>query len=650
MLGPFNRMLGHLSVRLKLAIGFAVVLLLTLLTTLTGWLALGDAIERSQKLTQIAQLNDYSKDLRAERITFRVLDDDQSRAQLADTLKQLEGLVDSMRPRYLSPENVRLISEKRDIVGRYRADFEKLQHSVVSRRQQRQALQAQESELDTRIDALQGQLVTRLSQLGQPAVQGQALNLVDTLGRHVEVAHQRASIPAYFSDPLQAFESVGQTPMDAAEATLGQLREVLQRLGQDDTLLAPVAAGMDRYRQLLRQYAQASIAVELLQNDMEQLGNQVTVSSRELSDNQVAQRDEQALAARSLMTSVALLALLIGGLAAWLISQQITAPLRQTLEQAERIASGDLSQIDAVDRRDELGQLQGSMRAMALSLRELLGGIDRGVGQLSQAVDELATVSEQTQQRVGQQKEETDQVATAMNQMSATVQEVAQNAEQASQAATTADHQAQLGDQVVAEAIGRIEQLAGQMEHCQAAMGHLASESQRIGSILDVIKSVSEQTNLLALNAAIEAARAGEAGRGFAVVADEVRGLAQRTQQSTEEIEQLIGNLHSGTDQVIALLDDSKRLTGQSVELSRKAGEALGQITATVSTIQGMNQQIATASEQQSVVAEQINRSVMNVRDVSDQTSAASEQTAASSNELGKLGRELRGMVGRFSL
>ncbi|MGN8249773.1 methyl-accepting chemotaxis protein [Pseudomonas sp. SMV7] len=234
--------------------------------------------------------------------------------------------------------------------------------------------------------------------------------------------------------------------------------------------------------------------------------------------------------------------------------------------------------------------------------------------------------------------------------MSATVQEVAQNAEQASLAATNADQQAQMGDQVVAEAIGRIEQLARQMDHCLAAMQHLAGESQRIGSILDVIKSVSEQTNLLALNAAIEAARAGEAGRGFAVVADEVRGLAQRTSTATEEIGQLIDSLHSGTDEVTRLLDNSKSLTEQSVELSRRAGHALGQITDTVSSIQGMNQQIATASEEQSVVAEQINRSVLNVRDVSDQTSAASEQTAASSGELEQLGQQLRGMVRRFSI
>ena len=647
MLGPFNQLLGNLSVRLKLTLGFAVVLLLTSLTTLTGWLALDDAIDRSEKLTQIAQLNDYSKDLRAERITFRVLGDDESRAQLAQTLSQVESLLANMRPRYSAPEDVRLITDKGEIVGRYRSDFDKLQHAVQARQQRRDTLQSQTGELEHAISDLQGQLVKRLN---QTTAQGEALNFIEALERQVEIASQQASVPAYYSEPLQAFEQIGQNAATRAETTLEQLRQWLPRVDLDSALPAAVTSNLARFREQLSQYAQAAIIVEQLQNDMEQLGNQITTSSQALSNHQVEQRDEQALAARSLMTSVALLALLIGALAAWVISQQITVPLKQALRQAERIAQGDLNQVDEVQRHDELGQLQGSMRAMTSSLRDLLGGIDQGVTQLSKAVDELATVSEQTQLRVGQQKEETDQVATAMNQMSATVQEVAQNAEQASRAATAADEQAQRGDQVVAQAVKRIEQLAGQMEHCQAAMGHLAGESQRIGSILDVIKSVSAQTNLLALNAAIEAARAGEAGRGFAVVADEVRGLAQRTQQSTEEIEQLIDNLHSGTDQVMGLLDDSRQLTEQSVELSRQAGDALGQITETVSTIQGMNQQIATASEQQSVVAEQINRSVMNVRDVSDQTHEASEQTAASSGELEQLGRALRGMVGRFSL
>ncbi|MGE8407801.1 MAG: methyl-accepting chemotaxis protein [Pseudomonas sp.] len=235
-----------------------------------------------------------------------------------------------------------------------------------------------------------------------------------------------------------------------------------------------------------------------------------------------------------------------------------------------------------------------------------------------------------------------------MNEMAATVHEVARNAEEASEAAMMADQQAREGDRVVSEVIAQIERLAQEVGNSSEAMNQLKSESAKIGSVLDVIKSVAQQTNLLALNAAIEAARAGEAGRGFAVVADEVRSLAQRTQQSTEEIEELIAGLQSGTQQVAAVMDNSRHLTENSVELTRSAGVSLDTITRTVSSIQSMNQQIAAAAEQQSAVAEEINRSVMNVRDVSDQTSAASEETAASSVELARLGTHLQTLVARF--
>ncbi|WDY58438.1 methyl-accepting chemotaxis protein [Pseudomonas sp. PSKL.D1] len=519
--------LNHISVGAKLALGFTVVLLLTLATTLTGWRALDDAIIRSEQLSEIGLITDLVKDLRAERLAYRLQADSQSKATIHQTLDQLEHLLTALQQRSRVGESQQMLTQKLLVLKRLRETFAALQQAVDSRN------------------------ATRMEQLH----------------------HQ-----------------------------------------------------------------------------MEQMGNELDAASVELSARKVEQRDDEALAARTLLAIVALLALAVGTVASWLITRQITHPLRQTLAQAARIARGELSLQEPAHRQDELGQLQASMRDMTLSLRELIGGIDQGVGHLSQAATQLAASSHDTQVRISQQREETDQVATAMHQMSATVQEVARNAEQASQAATDADQQAQLGDKVVAEAIERIERLAAQMDHCLAAMQHLAGEGQRIGSILDVIKSVSEQTNLLALNAAIEAARAGEAGRGFAVVADEVRGLAQRTQHSTEEIEQLIGSLHSGTDEVTQLLDSSKQLTEQSVELSRKAGDALGRITDTVSNIQGMNQQIATASEQQSVVAEQINRSVLNVRDVSDLTSAASEQTAASSGELEQLGQQLRGMVGRFRL
>ncbi|MDP3814585.1 methyl-accepting chemotaxis protein [Pseudomonas sp.] len=375
---------------------------------------------------------------------------------------------------------------------------------------------------------------------------------------------------------------------------------------------------------------------------------------RELSDKLFAEqlrlRGEDIRFANGLLIGIALLAFCFGVLAAWLITRMIVRPLGDTLTIAERIAQGDLSGALQVERRDELGQLQQSMQRMTGSLRELIGSLSSGITRIASSAEELSAVTGQTSVGVSNQKIETDQLATAMHEMAATVQEVARNAAAASAAALEADQQARQGDLIVAEAVGQIARLAEEMELSAAAMTSLTQQSVQIGSVLDVIKSVAEQTNLLALNAAIEAARAGEAGRGFAVVADEVRGLAQRTQQSTSEIEGLIANLQTGAQQAMSMISNSRTLTGTTVELTRQAGSALASITGSVSNIQSMNLQIAAAAEQQSSTAEEINRSVLNVRDITEQSAAATEQTAASSVELARLGNELQLLVNRFRL
>ncbi|RZA15041.1 MAG: methyl-accepting chemotaxis protein, partial [Proteobacteria bacterium] len=343
-------------------------------------------------------------------------------------------------------------------------------------------------------------------------------------------------------------------------------------------------------------------------------------------------------------------ALIASVLAAWIITRMIVIPLRETLQLADRVANGDLTHNEAPTRKDELGLLQTSMHRMTLNLRQLIGGLRDGVTQIASAAEQLSAVTEQTSAGVNSQRTETDQVATAMNQMAATVQEVARNAEQASNAAVSASREVREGDAVVSKAVIQIETLATEVGRSKVAMDELKQESNKIGGVLDVIKAVAEQTNLLALNAAIEAARAGEAGRGFAVVADEVRSLAQRTQTSTEEIATLIDGLHSRTAQVATTLENSRLLTDDSVALTRDAGTSIGNISRSITTIESMNQQIAASAEEQSAVAEEINRSVINVRDISEQTASASEETASSSVELARLGVHLQGLMGKFVL
>ncbi|WP_374761355.1 methyl-accepting chemotaxis protein [Pseudomonas sp. sp1636] len=237
-----------------------------------------------------------------------------------------------------------------------------------------------------------------------------------------------------------------------------------------------------------------------------------------------------------------------------------------------------------------------------------------------------------------------------MNEMTATVHEVARNAEAAAASTENADNRVSRGAEVVRQTLVRIDQLAAAMDTTTQSIERLSQDTQRIDSVLDVIKSVAEQTNLLALNAAIEAARAGEQGRGFAVVADEVRALAQRTQQSTAEIEGLIATLREGARRSVADMQQSGALVAHVVEDANQTEGALAGIAEAVTLIFEMNQQIAAAAEQQTAVAEEISRSVTSIRDIADQSSAAMDETAASSTQLAALGRELQGMAGHFRL
>ncbi|GAB7530959.1 methyl-accepting chemotaxis protein [Pseudomonas sp. 3A(2025)] len=641
-----NHSLDNLSVRLKLALGFGLVLSLTLTITLTGWYGLDTMIERSESISSIAQLSNLTKDLRAERILFREENTAQSATRVEDRLNELETHLGLLRKEVEDRRSLDLLGAQSGIVASLEKTFAELALQRKGRDEASSTLQQQAVLAVQAIGQVESEVLKAVSQEQDNSDRLDEFTNLSQLKQQIQLA--RFQVQTYTFTGKQEDETAAITALDEA---LKEIAQIAQDQAEDNLqALKPAEAALQLYKASLGAFREAQVKVEQNQQSMENLGDKMLESVAELIGLQGSLRDTEAGHARSTLTGVASLAMLFGLLAAWIMTRQIIVPLRQALVAAERIAVGDLSCDLHTLRHDEMGQLQASIQTMTVNLRALINGISDGVTQIASAAEQLSAVTEQTNVGVNNQKEETDQVATAINEMAATVLQVASNAQQASQAAAHADQQARDGDKVVGEAIGQIEQLAGEMRNSTQAMNSLKLESGKIVGVLDVIKSVSQQTNLLALNAAIEAARAGEAGRGFAVVADEVRSLAQRTQQSTEEIEELIAALQSGTQQVATTLDNSRSLTDQSVDLSRRAGSALEQITRTVASIQDMNRQIATASEQQSAVAEQINRSVVNVRNISEQTATASEETATSSIELARLSNHLKELVGRFKV
>lgn len=344
---------------------------------------------------------------------------------------------------------------------------------------------------------------------------------------------------------------------------------------------------------------------------------------------------------------IALAALATVGLA-MLLTRSIVHPLKEALSAAENVARGDLTNPIQTHGNDEVSRLLKALASMQQNLRETLQGISGSATQLATAADELNTVTLDSTQGLQQQNNEIEQAATAVNEMTTAVEEVARNAVSTSDATRQSSESAHLGQERVSETANAINALASDVQHTGELVQSLANQSQDIGKVLEVIRAIAEQTNLLALNAAIEAARAGESGRGFAVVADEVRALAHRTQQSTQEIEQMVQGMRSGSSLALDSMQASASRAASTLVLAERAGEALQTITASVHEIHERNLVIASAAEEQAQVAREVDRNLVNIRDLSVRSAAGADQTSASSHELSKLANALQGMVQRF--
>jgi methyl-accepting chemotaxis protein len=350
------------------------------------------------------------------------------------------------------------------------------------------------------------------------------------------------------------------------------------------------------------------------------------------------------------LSIISVFSLIFGLSLGWLVSNSVSSRLCKVARRLEIIATGDLTQSQSIDGNDEIGNLQRSMQSMHKQLRSVIKKIHTTTVQLATSSEQLSSVTTQSCKNIEHQQIETDQMATAMNEMASTVHEVAVSVTSTSNAARDANMETVNSRKMVDDAVEGMLQLAKQIDINSEDIANLARDSENINTVLEVIKIIAEQTNLLALNAAIEAARAGEQGRGFAVVADEVRTLAGRTQESTAEINQIIENLQTGSKKAVDAMNLSREKAKSVVEQVTMAEESLQAIAMSASEIDQMSSQIATAAEEQSSVADEMNRSIIRINDMTAENSAGAKQTEQAGMELAKMASELQTIVKQFAI
>ncbi|MDD1000033.1 methyl-accepting chemotaxis protein [Pseudomonas sp. TNT2022 ID1044] len=400
---------------------------------------------------------------------------------------------------------------------------------------------------------------------------------------------------------------------------------------------------------------QPELASALLSNEMgprgaalnEHMQGLISMSEKGVADaSSTSKRMYQR--AQWIVGSIIAIALIATLILAWSLTRSITKPINQALQVARRIASGDLSGKIASGNKDEAGQLLNALADMQGHLRTTIRGITDSAQQLASAAEEMSSVMEESTRGLQQQNDQIELAATAVTEMSTAVDEVAANAVSSAEASEASNKDSKHGHVQVSETIASIQDLVTEVLDASKQAEGLSSQAQDISKVLEVIRGIADQTNLLALNAAIEAARAGEAGRGFAVVADEVRSLAQRTQKSTEEIELMINNIQAGTGTTVNALQSSAEHASQTLRRAKGAGLALEKIIASISQINERNLVIASSTEQQALVAREVDENLVIIRDLSNQTAAGATQTSAASQDLSRLAIGLNGLVNRF--
>lgn len=640
--------LADLSVGGKLLWAFGLVSILSALAIAIALHASNILRSGSKQSQAIAEINLLLLKARAVEKDFALTASPANADQLRELLAELDSQAKELAATADDSFLTRL-EEIRQSSLEYQGQFSKFADDIFRAKRALADMQTQAEEARIQFEFVELDMFSALreSVTGQAQLNADALTFTENASSLIRsLLAVRNGEFAYIRQADDRSLEDWQSLMSGVE---GELSRLQSRIGQEhQDILEAARVALKNYRSTFQHYSASHSAAEHGALLMQRLAETVLEQADRALDEHQQKMEHLMNAIMRVLVISAVVILTLATLACLVIRQLIVPPLKRTLALAQAIAAGDLSCDITETRRDELGQLSRAMHGMTNNLRDLVSRIALGIGHLHSAAEQLQAASQESSMGAIAQKRDTEQAATATEHMATSAEHVYHHAQAAVTAAREAHHQASEGDIVVRQGSDQISFLAKDIDVSVTTIHELHESSERIGGVLDVIMAVAEQTNLLALNAAIEAARAGEQGRGFAVVADEVRALARRTQDSAREIEFLVARLQSLSNRAVSQMSGSAHLSQEAVIFSDQARQALVRITTAVRNIETLNQQIASAAEEQSSMAKEISQNVEQVRNVAELGATTNSQVADSSTELARLGSELQQIVVKF--
>lgn len=620
----------------KLGLGFGSVLLLALIVGMVGISGVNTLLNRADKVRLSNDLDDTVVDMQIAREHYVESGSTDDKNELIRRTETLANLLKTGETLYNG-------ADVKDLIKQTEQNLLEYQKALTNLTNARNKWE----DIDNNATTIRRSI---FNQYNQTILELRQQNDVENMNTALDVANSWYALTSEINDYVIKKENIPLKLVTTRFQAIINKTKNLQLSSDLQSKQQTILSLLNQYEELGKSNPAVNAELVKAQEKLMNLSSSMNDKIDSITSLQEQKSKEDGERVSTLLITVTVIAILMGIFFALLIRHMIVKPMNDVKAAVEKISNGDLTQTLKTDRKDELGQLYNNIGVMSRTLNKLISEVITGVLNLSSTSEQLETISKQGQTMMQSQKDETDQVATAINEMSSTVSEVARNAETAAEATTKTDNIVNQGNLKVSDTAKSIESLASDLTVTSTAMEQLKIRTDNVGNVLEVIKAVAEQTNLLALNAAIEAARAGEAGRGFAVVADEVRGLASRTQSSAKEIEDLIVELQNGAQESLDKMLRSRDLSSKNAEQAKEVLELFANISEQVGYVQDMNNQIATAAEEQSQVSDEINRSVENVRQLADRTAEGSIESVAAVSNLRALSHQLKSLTDRFKI